>query len=538
MTPERSGIGMLTGAATGGRRAMAVWLPSWSTDRLLRRERRERDGVGGAPLLLVRAERQRRVVARCCARAAEVGVRPGMALTQARALFGGSPPRVEAFDAAADRGGLVRLAVWAQRFAPVVAVDTASDEPDGLLLDVSGCAHLFGGERGLVERVVDGLARLGFVARAAIAPTFGCAWGVARFGEAMCAVVEVGGAASAMSGLPLEALRIDAAAAGQLREVGIERVGQVLDMPRSALPARFGDQVLLRLDQALGQAMEAIAPVRPTPPPAVERVFDGPTDRFEAVECALRGLLGVVCARLGVRECGARRVEIELVRSHLEPERFEIVLGRPSRDVKKLWTLARPKLEKANLGFGGFGVEAVRVRASAVGRLRHEQAEHVATGAGVREREVRRAGEELVDTLVNRLGVERVRRACLRESHVPERAWAWTGVGDEDAVAAGVTEADRPTVLLEQPEPAEVIALTPDGPVHRVRWRGVEHGVSACVGPERIGGEWWRVDAAWGEARSDADREYYAVCLDETGVWVWLVRRAGGARWFVHGVWS
>ena len=504
---------------------MAVWLPRWATDRIRRIDQRagrrshERDD---RPLLLVTQERQRQVVAACCQHAAQAGVRVGMPMAQARALFATPSVRIETHDPSADAAALYRLAVWAQRFSPVVAVD----EPDGLFLDVTGCALVWGGEDQLLRAVVDAMGRLGFAARVAIGPTFGCAWAQSHFGAERASLVSPDGVRDALAPLPIAALRVDGVVATQLGEVGIDRVGDLLELPRSTLPARFGAELLLCLDQALGQAIETIEPIRPVPPPAVERVFDGPTDRVEAIELTVRELLGEVAGELERRSCGARRVDVELARSDLGPERLAVTLGRPNRDAKHLWQLLRPKLERAHLGFG---VEAVRVCAAVVGKIRHEQAECAGVAGDVSATEIERSCGELLDTLHNRLGDGRVLRASLRESRLPERAFEMRDASDTESATVDSSMSDRPSVLFDRPSPAEVIALTPDGPVHRLTWRGEEHGVTACVGPERIGGEWWRT--------ADRTRDYFAV-RDERGRWLWLARGVESGRWFVHGVWA
>lgn len=328
--------------------------------------------------------------------------------------------------------------------------------------------------------------------------------------------------------MPIAALRVEQPVVDGLLEVGIERVGELYDLPRSTLPARFGSELLLRLDQALGQAIETIDPVRPTPPPAVERAFDGPTDRIEAIELTVRELLEELADQLRTRECGARSIEITLKRSDLEPEVLTLTMGRPSRDAKHVWSLARPKLERAHLGFG---VEAVHVRTKAVGRVRQEQGDVVAGAQGeIAPADIDRTREELLDTLGNRIGRDRVRRAALVDSHLPERA-AETYPADLTPAFAERVEIgnDRPTVLFDHPIAAEVVALTPDGPVHRVKWRGGDEPVTVCLGPERIAPEWWR--------RAHATRDYFAV-RTESGRWLWVARGLENGRWYVHGVWA
>ncbi|MEM1166907.1 MAG: DNA polymerase Y family protein [Planctomycetota bacterium] len=500
----------------------------WPIDRLRRRER-------GAPeansdrraIILETPVRSARVVSSCCERAHAAGVRRGMPVAHARALFETEDVRVLPARPDQDRAALRSLAVWAHRFSPVVALDDTCDEPDTLLLDVTGCARVFGDEWTLARAAHRELARLAVRARVAIAPSFGSAWAVARYGPNRVEVVEEGALRDALASIPMSALRLDEETVSSLAELGLERVEHVLDLPRSALPSRFGEAALHRLDQACGQAIETIVPVRPVPPPGIERVFDGPTDRVDAIELTVRELLGEIAEVLTARGCGACRIEIELVRSDLPPECLSIVMGRPSRDAKHLWSLIRPKLERACLGFG---VEAVRVHAKSVRPLRHEQQEAAFNSGRASDVEIRRATEQLLDTLGNRLGVDRVLRARAVESHLPERAFVMEPASSRSPRGqAAVASKDRPTVLFDRPVPAEVVALTPDGPVHRVRWRHGEHAVIASIGPERIAGEWWRGPGS--------TRDYFKVRCED-GRWVWLARTVEGRRWFVHGVWA
>lgn len=493
----------------------------WSIDLVRRRERGSPDT---RPLLLSASERQRQIVAHCCERAHRAGVRAGMPVAQARALFTGVSVRVEAHDPQRDRLALRALASWARRFSPTAAID----EPGGLLLDVTGCQRLFGGDERLASLVVRDLNRLGVRARVAIAPTFGCAWGVARFGEHDIAVIDERNTRRSLSPLPIRALRVEPEVVAALAEVGLERVGDLLELPRSTLPARFGRDVLLRLDRALGQAIETVEAVRPAPPPCVERIFEGPSDRIEAIEGIVRELLAALCASMESRQVGARTVEVELVRSDLDPEVLRVTLGRASQDAEHLWRLVRPRLERAHLGFG---VEAVRVRASSVGVLRDEQASMVREADHSADHaRTARALDELLDTLVNRFGHECVRRARLAESHAPERAFEMLPTLDADVRAqASSTRNDRPTLLFDRPEAVRVLAMTPDGPVCRVEWGGESHEVIACFGPERIAGEWWRAKGG--------TRDCFAVQTRE-GLWLWLVRALETGEWYAHGVWS
>lgn len=444
-----------------------------------------------------------------------------MPVAQARALFDAGRVRVEPYEPRRDHLALRTLAVWAHRLSPIVS----PDPPDGLLLDLTGCEQVFGSEDRWTSRALHQLSRLGVHARAAIAPTFGCAWALSRFGPEPVAIVPPGKQREAIAPLPVAALRLEPETIADLGTVGVKTIGQLLDLPRAALPARFGETLLLSLDRALGHAIETIEPLRPSEPHTAERVFDGPTDRTEAIEWTVRDLLGTVTDRLRAESIGTRQLDIALVRSDLPPELLTVTMGHPSHDPAHLWVLVRPKLERAHLGFG---VEGVRLTALALARVQHQQAEcwdsetNTATS---------RARDLLLDTLANRFGSGRVLLVSMTESHIPQRAFVMHEPGSRPGrtPAAAIARQDRPTTLLARPLPAEVVALTPDGPVHRVTCRGETHDVLACCGPERIAPEWWRHKAPI--------RDYFTVqCQD--GWWLWLGRDLTSGRWHVYGIWA
>lgn len=419
---------------------------------------------------------------------------------------------------------LRRLAVFMQRFSPVVAVDA----DDAMLLDITGCARVFGGEQRLMDRAARALRGLGLATRAAIAPTFACAGAVARFGEARSGetinIVPEGGQREAIAPLPIRALGVEESAARALSEVGIELVGQLMSLPRSSLPSRFGSELLWRLDCALGEAMETIEPVRAEPPPSVERLFDGMTTRADAIEAATRSLLDLLTRDMRSRGIGARRMELTLLRPGATPMTLAASFGRPSRDPSHLWTILRPGLERANLGFG---VEGVRIVAVRTGRLGHEQLGEQ-SGVDADPKGV----SELVDALAARLGRRAVLRVVAAESHLPERTARLIPADAASSAPsrASIADACRPTQLFERPEPASVVSLTPDGPVMHVAWRGGSSRVTACVGPERISPAWW-------DSRPGLTRDYFRV-RDGAGRWIWLCRAVESGRWFVHGVWA
>lgn len=442
--------------------------------------------------------------------------------------------RIEPFEPRRNREVLLALAVWAQRFSPTVALDG----DDGLMLDIAGCQRLFKGEQNLLDTMLAALRRLGFAARGAIAPTYACAAALARFAPelapGMGVIVDQSQVRGALEALPVRALGMDEKTKLALEEVGIERVGHVMKLPRSSLPSRFAEPLLATLDRALGQGIETIEPVRVRAALRVERVFDGPTLQLEAIRAAVRELLGELTKRLLARESGVRLLELTLERADLGPARVQLELTRPTRDGRHLWRLIGPRLERMHLGYG---VEGVHLRAAQAARLSHQQMERWTDAPG-RDAGAEQAGAELLDTLAGKLGSHGVRRVELVASHVPERAWREWNVLDEEragavnkmaGAAGGVTGADRPTTLFDPPRNATAVSVTPDGPVMGLWWQGQELRVRECVGPERIAGEWWR--------EAYPTRDYFKV-QDQHGRWLWVCREIETGQWFVHGLWA
>jgi len=309
----------------------------------------------------------------------------------------------------------------------------------------------------------------------------------------------------------------------------------VFRLPRHGVAARFGDSLFRRVDLALGQAMEVIEPVRPAPAPMAEMVFDGATDRLDAIEAATGLVLDSLLETLCSRERGARELELRLTRANGESTARRLRLSRPSTSRRHLWSLLRPALDSVDLGEG---VEEVRLTATRTGRRRHRQGA-LPGHAGEAGEQREAAWGELIDTLVARLGADRVVRVEMVESHLPERTFRVRPVLEPAGRArAAVTRRDRPTRLFERPEPARAIALTPDGPVRRLHWRGAEHDVVSTVGPERVSAEWWRwvPEDKRRAATTPPDRDYFALQLAD-GRWVWACRQVGAGTWFVHGEW-
>jgi protein ImuB len=506
------------------RRVISLYLPSLATDRL-RGERGEAAAPPDAPLVTVGRQGQKRVILALDQAARSLGLQSGMTLAHARAMIPGL-----AFEEAApaeDADALYRLAVLAlRRFSPLVALDP----PDGLWIDAAGCAHLFGGEARMLEAVAGAMEGEGFAARAAMAGTAGAAHALARFGAAsLMPPVGAGREAAALESLPVLALRLAEETVDELRRLGIDRIGDLLDMPRGPLARRFGAELVRRLDQALGFAAEPFALV--TSPSLIRAVkrFVEPIGTAEQLARAIAGLAAMLCGSLTGKGLGARRLDLAFHRVDARIEAVRIGTAAPSRDPAHLTRLLADRLDRVD---PGFGVETMTLAASIAEPL---DARQLASGLAGTRREVDLSG--LVDTLINRLGPDRLYRLAPVESDVPERSLRSVPALAPPLGMSWPEHVPRPARLLAPPEPIEAIALLPDYPPAQFTWRGRRHRVGRADGPERIFGEWWRRDA-----EMSAVRDYFQL-EDEAGSRFWVYRAGDGVdpatgsqRWFLHGL--
>lgn len=511
------------------RRILALWLVSLATDRAFAGETR--------PALLHHGVRGVMLVAAVNRAAALAGLAPGQTLADARAMEPGV--RVAPADPEADARLLDRIAEDCGRFTPWVGIDP----PDGLFLDITGCAHLFGGESGLRTAVLGRLARLGFAARASVADTAGAAWAVARFGAAARAesIIPPGGARAALAPLPVAALRIGLAEAQGLVRLGLRRIGDLYALPRAGLGARFDQAVLRRLDQALGLLDEPITPRRPVAAHAVRLDFPEPAAGREGLEQAVGRLVDRLCAHLEAAGRGARRLELVGYRCDGAVSRLAIGTSRASRDRPALKRLFAEALDRFDLSPG---LDVLVLEAPSVEPLDAMQTGFEGGVGGLDSSGAAELGA-LIDRLELRLGAGRVIRLAPRDSHWPERAMAPAAPfappanpphpANRPAVPPGA--AARPVRLLPRPEPIEATAPVPDDPPLLFRWRGGVHRIGRAEGPERLAPEWW-LDPMRDTDAEDL-RDYYRL-EDRDGRRFWVFRaglwRPGWTpRWFLHG---
>ncbi len=457
--------------------------------------------------------------------AARLGLFVGQKATDAMAL---APELVTAdADPAADAQALTRLGDWCARFSPAVALDP----PDGLFLNITGVAHLWGGEGAMAADLGRRLARNGLPVRVAVAGGPGAAWALARFGEDGT-VAAPGEEAAHLARLPTAALRLAPAQAAQIARLGLSTTGALAALPRDQITRRFGAETVLRLDQALGRTREALTYRRPPNPWFARLAFAEPISVPEDLARASADIAARLCARLEAEGMGARRFELAFHRLDGVAQRLTIGLALPGRAPGPIVRLFAPRLETVD---PGFGLEVVTLAAEGVepagGRQRRlDEAEEVALEDGV---------APLVDRLVNRLGEGAVWRAEPFPSHDPARAVTRRPPLSPVRDAAGWDPArPRPVRLLRRPEPIEAMAPVPDDPPVFFRWRGLPHRVRRAEGPERLAEEWWR--RPFEEASPARARDYYRV-EDEAGARFWVYReglyQAGQhPKWWLHGL--
>ena len=449
------------------------------------------------------------------------GARPGARVVDARAIC--PALRVEDAQPAGDAALLARLSFWVRRWGPYSTPDGA----DGIVLDTTGTAHLFGGEAGLLADIQARLATAGLSARLALAPTRAAAWALARFGpeRAICGTDPL----SALMPLPVAGLRLSDETLLLLRRLGLKTIGDLAAIPRLALMRRFArtaplDNPLLRLDQALGHLAEPLDV--PDPPPDFvtqarlsEPVMD-PSDW-------LPGLLADLCAQMAAADRGCRRLCLSVFRVDGERRDIRVSLAAPSREEGHLLRLFDGRLERLD---PGYGFDLIRLAAEAVEPL--SQAQPGLDGSRSDALELSR----LVDRLSARFGADAITRPAPQESHIPERAE--TPGAAVSTLPTPSARADRPLRILTPPEEIRVLYAIPEGPPAQFVWCRQTLRVARHAGPERIAPEWWR------DRPGTRLRDYFRI-EDPSGLRLWIYReglihdgRGGAPRWFLHGIFA
>ncbi len=548
------------------RRILSLWFPHLAAERVLRQER----GTLIGPFAIVATQSNTQTLVSLSIEAEAEGLYPGQALRDARAFCPAlltrpaNPPAEAAF--------LHRLARWAGKFTPLVA----KERPDALVLDITGCAHLFGGEAGLALSVQADCARLHLSVRIGLADTPGAAWALARYaGQAapnlrsgdtidqearatrarairrhqnhsaptrhltlagertpLC-IAPPGQTRAAIAPLPVAALRLPETVALNIQRLGVQRIGELAVLPRAPLARRFGRDVLKRLDQALGAEPEPISPARAEIVFATRLSLPEPIGLDTDIMAAIERLLPPLCTRLKTHGQGARRLRLWLFRADHSCQRIEAGLARPSHDPGQIRPLLALKLTEVD---PGFGIDVIRLEASATEALHPTQ--HAGPKAALLSAQTRAADETALDNLITRLGarigLEAITRLHPADSHIPEKTATVMGAAWTDPAPDWCAPKNPRPLVLFPPE----IVTAPDvpRPPDSFRWRQYGFQNQNASGPERIAPEWWLDDPDW----RTGTRDYWRIETRQ-GIRLWLFYAYGGLKsggWFCQGVFA
>jgi len=557
---------------SNARRILSLWFPRLAAERLLRAE----PFLAEVPLAVVSETGNLREIATLNTAASKAGLRRGQALAEATAICPDLITRPA--DPLREAEFLAALRRWAGKFSPWVA----EEAPDGLVIDLTGCAHLFGGEEALFAQVHQDCADLGLSVRGGIADTAGAAWALARYagggglapgrtGDAIDQearatrsratkrhwvkggtapetrveattvprIAPLGGTRQALAPLPIAALRVDPDTVAGLARLGLRRIGDLWGMPRANLARRFGQGLILRLDQALGLQPEPISPAGAPLHFAVRLSLPDPIGLESDILDGLHRLLPPLCAKLRAKGRGARRLRLEMLKAEGGVDRIDLGLARPTDQPDSIAPLFQLKLKGID---AGFGFDTLRLLAPVTEPLHAVQ--HKGGWAVGEENKTRAAAQaagdtttalqDLITRIGTRVGLDKVIRHRPADSHIPEKtstplAAAWS----DPAPDWPETPRPRPLTLFT-PEPVTA-PDTPEVPAE-FRWRGRRFETHSASGPERIAPEWWLDDPNW---RSGV-RDYWRLSTVD-GHLFWLFYSHGGAvsgGWFCHGDFS
>jgi protein ImuB len=439
-----------------------------------------------------------------------------------------------------------KLLKWCYQFSPIVALDTNSctlfEDPDsaaplysGVNLDISGSTRLFSDQALLIRKIESGLREQGFYCRLVIAPTLGAAWALSRFREERAFIVQKEELKAALCTLPIAALRIEKKTIESLHELNILYIKELLRIPHSELLSRFNREISLRINQALGIEIEALAATRFTPALRKTRVFRETISDTRALQETSEALLTSLLAELKQKTKKPLTLTIETKAANKPVQFKNIYLSVASMNKKHLFSLIEQHIESLQINalHPQDGIEYIGISAAETQTIQAKQAAEVKENASS-------ALGELLDTLYHRLGQRSVKQVTCYSSHIPEKAFAYTpfqnGNGSTHHRAhhspLEMVESQRPSLLFHTPQLVKAMNVLPDGCPFSLTWRGAIHRITSGIGPERICPAWWaKEDSRLGEMR-----DYFRVQID-CGSWLWVFREIESSRWFIHGMW-
>lgn len=495
------------------RRYVYIWFSQLITERMIRRRPELRDSV----FVSAAAQRGRMVIHAASVAAQQKGICAGMVVADCRAIC----PEMLVLEAAPGLSEqlLTAMAQWCIRYTPVAGIDPE----EGVVLDVSGCPHLWGGERAYLEDIHRRFSVMGYTTKLAMADTIGAAAAAAKYSMQHISIIPEGKQLDAMLPLPAAALRLEPALRERLQKLGLQQISSFIHMPRRALQRRFGITLLQRLDQALGQAIEPLVPIRPVTVYQERLPSLEPIRTATGIEIALQQLLEQLCKRLEQEAKGLRECKLTCYRIDGRQQEVAIATNRPSRNTAHLLRLFETHISHIE---PDLGIEVFVLEAPVVEDLAGSQEAIWQQGTTTDESAV----AELLDRIAGRVGAEAIKRFLPDEHYWPERSMRVTHSLSEPASTYWRTDRPRPVQLLVKPEPIEVTVAIPDYPPVLFRHKDELHRIRKADGPERIEQEWWLQEGLY--------RDYYCV-EDEQGRRYWVFRLGHYDRdepqWFLHG---
>ena len=485
------------------RRVVSVWFPRLASDRVLRLR-----PIEGPFALTHSISNTNRIY--CLNVAAErLGLSAGMPFSDARAFC----PELQSrpADPLADRRFQHALRRWAVRYCPWVGLE----DGDGLVLDITGTAHLFGGEAELLMDMRQRLSRAGITARIGLSDNRGAAWALAHHREGSA---PVGAALDVLHDLPVAALRLEEKTVTGLGRLGLRTIGELANAPRAPLSRRFGSSLLMRLDQALGQQPEQITPLKDPPHYGVRMTLPDPIGIKSDVMEGTSRLLTQLCAKLKSRETGARILALTLRRVDQDSQQVELRLARPMRDATRILPLFERGIGDVD---AGYGIDQMRLEAVQIEPMPVQQLSHVASGH-------KDQLDDLITRIGTRIGLENVQRFLPADSHIPERSYQ---------IAAAAFSSPESTWSTIRPRPLHIFPPAPllgthavPTPPKRFRWRRMSFATARTSGPERIAPEWWLEADEW----RTGVRDYWCVETRQ-GRRLWLFFTPQSPGWYVQG---
>ncbi len=497
------------------KRFVTIWFRSLRTDWFTVRE----PGLKMVPFVLVSKEHGRMMITAANALARNEGIETGMALADARAVV----PGLQVKDDSQEMSGklLKGIAGWFIRFTPKAAFSL----PEDIMLDVTGCAHLWGGEAGYLKTIIRRLNAFGYSVKTGMADTPGAAWAVAHFDSPLISpIVNSGDQYHRLMSLSPASLRLEQELNERFLKLGLFRIADLAAINRAALRRRFGDALILRMDQAFGREEEMIFPVEPVEPYRERLPCMEPIGTATGIFIALERLIASMQERLQKEQKGVRQLSFRCLR--IDDKMVEAAIGthRPSRNPAHLLKLFEPKLSQLE---PGPGIELFVLESSVVEDLTSSQEKLWEASGGLEDSGL----AELLDRLANSIGTDRIHRYLPAQHYWPERSVQSARSLTEKPATGWWQETPRPVQLLSRPEAIEVTAPVPDYPPMLFRYKGELHKVHKADGPERIEQEWW--------LQEGQHRDYYVV-EDEEGRRYWLFRSGHYSaektfQWFLHG---